>query len=766
MFDEDKKSSNQDKSGSGQPPNQSKLGSGQIQQPKQTSQQGEPPVLTDQGGQKPPSQEPTPPPSIPATPAEPTPVEPAAPAEPTTPAEPAPAEPAPAQPAEPTPAEPTPAEPTPAEPAPQEPAEPAEPPAQPAPAEPVEPPAQPAPAEAEPAPKPDTTPPAEVKPPAIETPELAKKEIIQKAEEAGAPSKEKIHTMPEKFKKIRPKFTGGKGKSNVLILGILIFLLLVGGGAGFYLWMQGYYQAPETITEEETPSKEEVSLEDQPIIEQEELLPEQEKLPDEELAQEQELVEEEVPEEPSLSPPQNLIAELRGETDEELTASAELKLPVGAVDLDTQVELTGESVTQEMKQEPAFQQSPYEIIGPIYKVNPSDISFNTAVTLKVFYHEDLIDQEWESDLSLGYFKDDLWTPLPTFLDTENNILIVDFEILPADTLSIIVDKESLIPKIEAFQIAPNIPPSVDSDNDGLTDVEDIVFSTEVNNPDSDADGNPDGQEIIGLMHPLSSDEAKLATSGLINVYTNPTYSYSFFYPASWLARAIPETGNQEVLVITNTGEFFSITVENNPERLMPVDWYVKQSPDTDKNLLFETIVNNESAVWNPEHLTVYVTKDDRVYILSYNVGTEKHANFKTIFEMIINSFQFVVQPQGRPNGTLIKYFDLPEVYRIENGKKRAFKSGEIFERLGFNWEDVIEIPLSETYLDGDIITGRLNGTLIKYPDSPGIYLIENGKKRAFKSGEIFENLDYKWEDVIEIPPEEIYPDGPIIESGY
>jgi len=198
----------------------------------------------------------------------------------------------------------------------------------------------------------------------------------------------------------------------------------------------------------------------------------------------------------------------------------------------------------------------------------------------------------------------------------------------------------------------------------------------INNPDTDADGISDGQEILNLTNPLEG-EFQLATSGLINVYTNTTYAYSFFYPSSWLARAIPETGNQEVLVITNTGEFFSITVENNPERLSPAEWYLRQSPNIEEDLLYSVVINEQTAVWNPERSTVYITKDDRVYILSYNIGTEREANFKTTFRMMINSFRFVTQPQGRPDGTLISYPDQPEVYLIQNGQKRAFASGEV-----------------------------------------------------------------------------------------
>ncbi|MDA2922929.1 hypothetical protein MYX07_06730, partial [Patescibacteria group bacterium AH-259-L07] len=578
----------------------------------------------------------------------------------------------------------------------------------------------------------------------LETPELEKKEILQEAHDGSAePEEEKIKVMPEKFKKMKAKLPGKKaGKKTILLAGIIIFIAIV-GGIGFYLWAQGYFQ-PVPIKSE--PAEKIVEEPVEPIVEE----------PIEEPVEE--------PVEPVLSEEQTLTAVLKDEAKTAVITSAEFYLPEGALDPEAQLDLTGNLITEEMEKEESYQQSLYKIVGALYTFTPSDIVLNKTGTLKMFYDETLIDEKWEEDIVLGYFKNDLWTPLPSTIDTENNIVSIELEIFPSSTFALMVNKDKLAPKVEEFQIGKNIPSSVDSDNDGLTDVEEDVFSLEMNNPDSDADGNPDGQEVIGLMHPLSAAEDKLAISGLVNVYTNPTYSYSFFYPSKWLARALPDTDNQEVLIITNTGEFFSATVDNNPERLSVVDWYLKQSPQTDKSLLYETIVNNQSAVWNPTRLTIYIAKDDRVYILSYSVGIEKEANFKTTFEMIVNSFQFVIQMQGRADGTLIKYLDKPEVYLIENGKKRVFQSGEIFEKLGFTWENVIEIPLSETYLDGELITGRLNGTLIKYPDSAGIYLIDNGKKRAFKSGELFEALGFKWEDVIEIPIDETYPDGPIIES--
>jgi len=164
-------------------------------------------------------------------------------------------------------------------------------------------------------------------------------------------------------------------------------------------------------------------------------------------------------------------------------------------------------------------------------------------------------EKYKEEIVIGYFKNNLWTSLPSSINIDDNVVNIELDFLPSNTLALIVEKSKTIITAKDFQIAPNISSSIDDDNDGLTNIEETIFRTEINNPDSDADSMPDGQEILALTDPLTESD-KIATSGMINIYTNPTFAYSFFYPASWLARAIPETNNQEILVITNTGEFF------------------------------------------------------------------------------------------------------------------------------------------------------------------------------------------------------------------
>jgi hypothetical protein len=61
-----------------------------------------------------------------------------------------------------------------------------------------------------------------------------------------------------------------------------------------------------------------------------------------------------------------------------------------------------------------------------------------------------------------------------------------------------------------------------------------------------------------------------------------------------------------------------------------------------------------------------------------------------------------------------------------------------------------------------------DGELLKTSNSAGVYVIDNKKKRVIISGEIFESLGYKWENVIDVPAKimNLYPDGEPITSVY
>ena len=123
-------------------------------------------------------------------------------------------------------------------------------------------------------------------------------------------------------------------------------------------------------------------------------------------------------------------------------------------------------------------------------------------------------------------------------------------------------------------------------------------------------------------------------------------------------------------------------------------------------------------------------------------------------------------PLPFPDGTLIKGSG-PEIYLVENGKRRHISLPILFDKLNFDWNKVIQVsqtellahPLGEKILLPDNV-------LVKEKNSPPVYLIKNSKRYWIKSINVFKRLGFDWKDIIVLEPWEIkdYLMGSAIET--
>jgi hypothetical protein len=177
-----------------------------------------------------------------------------------------------------------------------------------------------------------------------------------------------------------------------------------------------------------------------------------------------------------------------------------------------------------------------------------------------------------------------------------------------------------------------------------------------------------------------------------------------------------------------------------------------------------------------------------------------------------------------PNYSLIKTPD-KKVYLLVDDKSRFIVSTAVFKQIGFSTDEVLaatyedlasykpgtDLTATSTYAYGALIQSTKNGgvyyvsentkapiidrimlttkfknrkiikktetelekyqkiapvlfddgELLKSSNSPAVYLIADGQKRAFTSGTIFENLGYDWGNVITVSPQllYLYPEG-------
>ncbi|MCK4744694.1 hypothetical protein KAS41_01385 [Candidatus Parcubacteria bacterium] len=114
-----------------------------------------------------------------------------------------------------------------------------------------------------------------------------------------------------------------------------------------------------------------------------------------------------------------------------------------------------------------------------------------------------------------------------------------------------------------------------------------------------------------------------------------------------------------------------------------------------------------------------------------------------------------------PTGALLQNRKTGGVFFVIDNTKYPIWSKKIMEA---NYANKKVIPVSEEELDG-YPTGKplkfRDGELIVSAVSPTVYIISNGFKRPIASGEAFESLGYKWEDIIQVSERvlEIHPIG-------
>ncbi|HEX9664780.1 MAG TPA: hypothetical protein VGA49_03055 [Patescibacteria group bacterium] len=203
--------------------------------------------------------------------------------------------------------------------------------------------------------------------------------------------------------------------------------------------------------------------------------------------------------------------------------------------------------------------------------------------------------------------------------------------------------------------------SLDSDQDGLTDVEEELYGTNPNLPDSDGDGHIDALELMNLFNPAEPAPAELPGSNLVELYSNPSFDYRILYPSRWIARPI-DTELKEVIFSSETGEFIEVLVSENPEGLSVLNWYLQQSPTVTPSQVQSVVTkNNIRGIQSVDGLTVYLVKPvdssitgeaeakQYIYAISYNPGTRPELNFKSTLKMMYNSFELGQLGQPAPS---------------------------------------------------------------------------------------------------------------------
>jgi len=204
---------------------------------------------------------------------------------------------------------------------------------------------------------------------------------------------------------------------------------------------------------------------------------------------------------------------------------------------------------------------------------------------------------------------------------------------------------------------PLPPAGLDTDSDGLTDLEEALFGSDPRNPDADGDGFLDGNEVFNLYSPYGRAPAKLAGSGSVKTVEG-NIGWSMSVPKD-SDMAVQDQDGAVAVIKTGHGEMFTVNVEDNPNKLPVVDWFLSKNPDAEKDriMVFKSKGGYEGII-GPDLLTTYVPWGDMVFVFRYDMNGQPFINYRTVYSMMLNSLALKGLPQKLvPAGTGLLPFE-------------------------------------------------------------------------------------------------------------
>jgi len=176
---------------------------------------------------------------------------------------------------------------------------------------------------------------------------------------------------------------------------------------------------------------------------------------------------------------------------------------------------------------------------------------------------------------------------------------------------------------------------VDTDSDGLTAEEELLFKTNIERADTDLDGFNDGVEIANMFDPLVPG-GTLIQSGRIAEYLDSSRQFRFYRPVSWLAQDL-DSEQVAILPDSETGEIFSIVALVNEQNA---------SLDELKDL-FGTAQSYENysldgypALISTDGREVISILGNYIFVITYDLGNSSVPSYSATFLMILKSFDF------------------------------------------------------------------------------------------------------------------------------
>jgi len=180
-------------------------------------------------------------------------------------------------------------------------------------------------------------------------------------------------------------------------------------------------------------------------------------------------------------------------------------------------------------------------------------------------------------------------------------------------------------------------PAKDTDSDGLTDIEELLYGTNFREPDSDKDTFLDGNEVFHSYDPLGLAPLTLLDTGAVKVFQDTAFAYSIYYPATWTPS--PTADGSSVIFRSSRQASVSVATVAKATTLSLADWYNAQAVGNDAKQLKETLTKDGFyGLTSADDRTTYLDNGSSVITLIYDLGTRSQIEYLQTFEMMVNSF--------------------------------------------------------------------------------------------------------------------------------
>jgi len=292
-------------------------------------------------------------------------------------------------------------------------------------------------------------------------------------------------------------------------------------------------------------------------------------------------------------------------------------------------------------------------IGAIYTFSAAnEILFSPPAKFIFSYVEpDDLTSKKENSLQIAEeTSPGIWKYLPGGkLDIVDNNISIELNSLPQGRITILsnLDEDEPLPPETDITNPPSdddllsVTPLVmssDTDNDGLTDIEEIMYESNPALPDTDNDGYIDGLELSSGYSPISTNT--LLFDGLVTEFSNESSGFYIHYPTSWSFQE--SNGEIKTVVFASGGDdFVQIAMQDNPQELNSRDWYLSMSAGLDVLALNETTIDGYQGIFSPDQANLYIAVGDKVYIMTYSAGLKTEVDYLTTFIMMQRSLKFI-----------------------------------------------------------------------------------------------------------------------------